>query len=86
MVSSKIAELIRTENMRLGQRLPAERELAAKLGVSRTSLREALIAPELGGTVEVRGGSGVYVSEQAKAQAEVPTAGQVPSRCWPRAA
>ncbi len=78
VVSSKIEELIRSENIRPGERLPAERELATKLGVSRTSLREALIALELGGTVEVRGGSGVYVSEQAKPQAEVPSAGPGP--------
>jgi len=78
VVSSKIEELIRAENIRPGERLPAERELAIKLGVSRTSLREALIALELGGTVEVRGGSGVYVSEQAKPQAAVPTAGPGP--------
>jgi len=78
VVSSKIEELIRAENIRPGERLPAERELATKLGVSRTSLREALIALELGGTVEVRGGSGVYVSEQAKPQVEVPSAGPGP--------
>lgn len=78
VVSGKIEELIRAENIRPGERLPAERELATKLGVSRTSLREALIALELGGTVEVRGGSGVYVSEQAKPQAEVPSAGPGP--------
>ncbi|RZA29456.1 MAG: FadR family transcriptional regulator, partial [Lysobacteraceae bacterium] len=78
VVSSRIEELIRAENIQPGERLPAERELAGKLGVSRTSLREALIALELGGTVEVRGGSGVYVSEQAKPQAEVPTAGPGP--------
>lgn len=78
VVSSRIEELIRAENIRPGERLPAERELATKLGVSRTSLREALIALELSGTVEVRGGSGVYVSEQAKPQAEVATAGPGP--------
>ena len=78
VVSARIEELIRAENIRPGERLPAERELASKLGVSRTSLREALIALELGGTVEVRGGSGVYVSELAQPQAEVPTAGPGP--------
>lgn len=65
VVANRIRDLIRDENMRAGQRLPAERELSAKLSVSRASLREALIALELGGFVEVRGGSGVYVSEQA---------------------
>lgn len=64
VVSSRIQELIREENIGAGERLPPERELAAKLSVSRTSLREALIALELGGIVEVRGGSGVYVCEQ----------------------
>ena len=78
VVSGKIEELIRAENIRPGERLPSERDLALKLGVSRTSLREALIALELGGTVEVRGGSGVYVSEQATPPAEVPTAGPGP--------
>jgi GntR family uxuAB operon transcriptional repressor len=78
VVSGKIEELIRAENIQPGERLPSERDLATKLGVSRTSLREALIALELGGTVEVRGGSGVYVSEQATPVAEVPTAGPGP--------
>jgi DNA-binding transcriptional regulator YhcF (GntR family) len=78
VVSGKIEELIRAENIQPGERLPSERDLATKLGVSRTSLREALIALELGGTVEVRGGSGVYVSEQATPVVEVPTAGPGP--------
>jgi DNA-binding FadR family transcriptional regulator len=78
VVSSRIEELIRTEQIQPGERLPAERDLATKLGVSRTSLREALIALELGGVVEVRGGSGVYVSDQAKPQAAAPAAGPGP--------
>jgi GntR family uxuAB operon transcriptional repressor len=65
VVADSIAQLIATERMQPGQRLPAERELSARLGVSRASLREALIALELGGVVEVRSGSGVYVSAQA---------------------
>ncbi len=78
VVANRIQELIRDENMRAGQRLPAERELSAKLSVSRASLREALIALELGGFVEVRGGSGVYVSEQATADADVAEVGPGP--------
>ena len=66
------------ENFKPGERLPSERDLATKLGVSRTTLREALIALEPGGTVEVRGGSGVYVSEQAAPAADVATAGPGP--------
>jgi DNA-binding FadR family transcriptional regulator len=68
VVSGRIEDLIREENIQPGERLPSERDLALKLGVSRTSLREALIALELGGVVEVRGGSGVYVSERKAGQ------------------
>lgn len=48
-----------------GSRLPAERDLAQQLGVSRPSLREALIALEIDGRVEIRMGSGVYVTASA---------------------
>src|SRR5687768_3649179 len=48
-----------------GARLPAERDLAKQFGVSRPSVREALIALEVEGWVEVRTGSGVYVLERA---------------------
>jgi DNA-binding FadR family transcriptional regulator len=78
VVSGRIEALIREEDIKAGERLPAERDLAAKLGVSRTSLREALIALELGGVVEVRGGSGVYVSEQAAQKSARPAAGPGP--------
>ena len=44
-----------------GSRLPSERELAQQLKVSRPSVREALIALEVEGLVEVRTGSGVFV-------------------------
>lgn len=78
VVATRIQELIRDENIQPGTRLPAERDLAAKLEVSRASLREALIVLELSGIVEVRGGSGVYVSEKATAPADVPEAGPGP--------
>jgi GntR family uxuAB operon transcriptional repressor len=78
VVASKIQELIEADKIQPGERLPSERDLAAKLSVSRTSLREALIALELGGIVEVRGGSGVYVSEQASDPADVLEVGPGP--------
>src|SRR5690606_26985718 len=62
----QIAEQIRLRiadaSFPAGSRLPAERDLAHHFSVSRTSVREALIALEIAGFVEVRGGSGIYVS------------------------
>ncbi len=49
-----------------GARLPAERDLARQLDVSRPSVREALIALEVEGWVEVRTGSGVYVLDRTQ--------------------
>ncbi|NBC35087.1 FCD domain-containing protein [Novosphingobium sp. FSY-8] len=45
----------------VGDRLPAERELSAQFNVSRPTVREAVIALEVQGLVEVRVGSGAYV-------------------------
>ena len=45
----------------VGSRLPAERELAAQFGVSRPTVREAIIALEVQGLVEVRIGAGAFV-------------------------
>jgi DNA-binding FadR family transcriptional regulator len=47
----------------IGTLLPAERELAQQLGVSRTSVREALIALEVSGKVSIRVGHGVQILE-----------------------
>ncbi len=45
----------------VGDRLPAERELSIQYNVSRPAVREAMIALEVQGMIEVRVGSGVYV-------------------------
>ena len=68
-VATQILALIHQGEFPAGERLPPERELALKLGVSRPSLREALIALEIGGQVEIRMGSGVYVSEASAEEA-----------------
>ena len=61
-IADQIAGLIGNGEFAHGSRLPAERELATLLGVSRTSVREALISLEIGGLVDVRVGSGVFVT------------------------
>ncbi len=62
LIAEKITAKIRAGEFSVGERLPAERDLAEILQVSRSSVREALIALELSGYVEVRVGSGVYVT------------------------
>lgn len=49
-----------------GSRLPPERELSERFGVSRPTIREAIIALEVKGAVTVKTGSGVYVLENRK--------------------
>jgi DNA-binding FadR family transcriptional regulator len=61
-IAAQLSGLIAKGEFTVGERLPSERELAAQLGVSRPSLREALIALELEGMVEVRVGSGIWVT------------------------
>ena len=53
-----------------GSRLPAERELAELLAVSRPTVREALIVLEVEGRVQIRMGSGVYIISQKPAATE----------------
>src|SRR4051812_17650638 len=69
-IADQIAGLIERGEYGTGERLPPERDLAKQLGVSRPSVREALIALEVEGYVEVRIGSGVYVLERRAAPAK----------------
>jgi len=68
-VADQIRHVIEQGGFAPGTRLPPERELALQLGVSRPSLREALLALEIQGRVEVRMGSGVYVCAAPAANA-----------------
>ena len=52
--------------LKAGDALPPERDLAVSLNVSRPSVREALIALEVEGVIEVRTGSGIYVQSLGK--------------------
>ena len=61
VIADQIIDKIRRGVYVPGNRLPAERELAEQFAVSRTSVREALIALEVEGYVDVRVGNGVFV-------------------------
>jgi len=61
-VAEQLGGLIDRGEFREGDRLPPERELSKKLGVSRPVVREAMIALEIAGLVEVRVGAGAFVS------------------------
>jgi DNA-binding FadR family transcriptional regulator len=63
MIADQIAARIKAGDFPAGGRLPAERELAEQLQVSRASVREALIALEIEGYVDVRVGTGVFVCQ-----------------------
>ena len=60
-LAARIAGLITEGEFKAGDRLPSERALADRFGVSRTLVREAIIVLEIQGNVEVRGGSGIYI-------------------------
>lgn len=78
-LAAQIHALVAQGEFAAGQRLPAERALAERFDVSRTSVREAIIALELQGVVEVRGGSGIYVCEpDASRPPTMPEAGAGP--------
>lgn len=63
-VVEKILELIESGEYPVGSRLPPERELSERFGVSRPTIREAVIALEAIGQIAVKTGSGMYVTEK----------------------
>lgn len=70
-IADQLAATIRTEGMAAGDRLPSERDLASRFEVSRQTVREALIALEVAGVVEIRLGSGVYVQSPVATGARI---------------
>ncbi|MFF5289282.1 FadR/GntR family transcriptional regulator [Paractinoplanes globisporus] len=56
-IVEQIRSLIRTEQLRPGDRLPSERDLGDQMGVSRVTVREAMRVLEAGGLIEIRVGA-----------------------------
>jgi DNA-binding FadR family transcriptional regulator len=71
-VAEQLAALIQSGEVKAGDRLPSERDLAVRFSVSRPTIREAMITLEVMGLVEVRSGSGVYVRESEGHHLELP--------------
>jgi GntR family transcriptional regulator, transcriptional repressor for pyruvate dehydrogenase complex len=61
-ISARLLSLIKEKQLRPGDKLPPERELAAMMQVSRPSLREALQALSIMNIIEIRQGDGTYVT------------------------
>jgi GntR family transcriptional repressor for pyruvate dehydrogenase complex len=61
VIVEKLVAYISDKNLSEGDRLPAERDLAAKLGVSRASVSQALVALEVQGVLSVRHGDGAIL-------------------------
>ncbi|MFE4665033.1 FadR/GntR family transcriptional regulator [Streptomyces sp. NPDC056716] len=59
----RIKAMIAEGSLEPGQRLPTERDLAVQLGISRSSMREAIRALTVLGVLEARHGSGIYVTQ-----------------------
>lgn len=62
-VIEQIQSMIANGQLKKGDKLPSERQLAEQLGVSRTSVREALRALQIIGLIEVRQGDGNFIKE-----------------------
>lgn len=71
-VASQLRDAITTGVFRLGDRLPSERELAERMGVSRPSVREAIQQLEIMGLVESIHGGGTLVKSLAEKEIQRP--------------
>lgn len=61
-LAARLLDYVEVTGLGVGDRLPSERDLAAALQVSRASVRQATVALEVRGTLEVRHGDGIYLS------------------------
>jgi GntR family uxuAB operon transcriptional repressor len=75
-IADQLAELVRKGEFKPGDRLPSERDLSQQFNVSRASVREALIALEIDGLVDVRVGLGVFVNAAPAANSQTAALGE----------
>jgi DNA-binding FadR family transcriptional regulator len=73
-VADQLRALIEDGEFVIGDRLPSERDLAEQLGISRPTVREALIALEVEGRIRIRVGSGIFVAPPRKSRPRAPDA------------
>ncbi|WGM30589.1 FadR/GntR family transcriptional regulator [Brevundimonas sp. NIBR11] len=64
-IAEQIKAYIRSGGLKAGDRLPSERDMAVMFAVSRPSVREAMIALEGAGLIEVRTGDGTFITDPA---------------------
>src|SRR5579859_2841881 len=60
-LADRLLDYVEVTGLTVGERLPSERDLAEALQVSRASVRQATVALEVRGTLEVRHGDGIYL-------------------------
>jgi GntR family transcriptional repressor for pyruvate dehydrogenase complex len=77
LLAERLVEHVQKAGLGPGDRLPAERALAEQFGVSRTSVRQALVSLEVQGVVEVRHGGGVFLVDPQRVDPR--------ARLWKRA-
>lgn len=77
-IANALAGLVKSGEVKVGERFAAERDLAAKFEVSRSTIREAMIALEVSGLVEIRSGSGIYALSPAQQLSKLQAAEDIP--------
>ncbi|GAB2800145.1 FadR/GntR family transcriptional regulator [Streptomyces daliensis] len=72
-VVAQLREHAEAAGLKRGDRLPSERELAERLGVSRASIKQAIVVLEVQGLVEIRHGGGTYLLKNSLSAEPVAT-------------
>ncbi|MEW8988195.1 MAG: GntR family transcriptional regulator, partial [Bacillus sp. (in: firmicutes)] len=62
-IVKQLRQMIHSDNLKPGDKLPSERELTERLNVGRSSVREALRSLELLGLIETRRGEGTFIRD-----------------------